>query len=99
MGQAKSCIKEKSDWVLRKKLKQHYKNWKRLPRRAVEFLSLEVSNTQVNTVLSDLPYCQISPALSAKLDNVTSTGPLKVQSFYISATVSPQLRDESQVRR
>lgn len=54
MGQDKSCIKEKSDWLLGKKPKQH---WKSVPRRVVDFCSLEVSKTQVDTVLSDLPSC------------------------------------------
>lgn len=54
MGQDKSCIKEKSDWVLGKKHKQHQKS---VPRRVVDFLPLAISKTQVNTVLSDLPSC------------------------------------------
>lgn len=54
MGREKSCIKEKSDWEIGKNPKPH---WKRFPRRAVDFLSLEVSKTQVDTVLSDLPSC------------------------------------------
>lgn len=96
MGREKSYIKEKSDLVLGKKPKQL---WKRFPRRAVEFLSLEVSKTQVDTSGVICPHAESSPALSDKLEHTTSPGPLKVQSFYVYATLSLQSCDECQARR